>query len=168
MLHTAARVLTASLLLSVGLTTSVLALDMRPTVSLELAKRMADACEVKAKQEGWNLNIAVVDAGADLILFRRMPDAYLGSIDIALNKARSSARLPFPTRRLANIVYGEDGKGGRTPGLAHVDGLTAFSGGLPIKAGDNLVGAIGISGATGDQDEECAQVAIDAIAEDLN
>jgi glc operon protein GlcG len=167
MLPRAAYALSAWLLLSAGLTTSTLALDMRPTVSLELAKRMADACEAKATQEGWKLNIAVVDAGANLILFRRMPDAYLGSIDIALNKARSSARLPFPTRRLADIVYGQDGKGGRTPGLAHVDGLTAFPGGLPIKVGDALVGAIGISGATGDQDEECAQAAIEAIADEL-
>ena len=168
MLHKAARVLSASMLLSVGLTTSVLALEMRPTILLELAERMANACEAKAKQEGWNLSIAVVDAGADLVLFRRMPNAHLASIDIALDKARSSARLPLPTRNIAEIVYGQDGKGGRTPGLAHVEGLMAFPGGLPIKAGDTLVGAIGISGATGDQDEECAQVAIDTIAEDLN
>ncbi|MFW2390813.1 MAG: GlcG/HbpS family heme-binding protein [Methyloceanibacter sp.] len=168
MLHQTARALAAFLLLCSSLATHALALDMRPSVSLELAKRMADACEAKAKQEGWNLNIAVVDAGADLVLFRRMPNAYLGSIDIALDKARSSARLPFPTRGLADIVYGKDGKGGRTPGLAHVEGLMAFPGGLPIKADETLVGAIGISGATGDQDEECAQVAIDAIAEDLN
>ena len=163
-----ASALAASLMLYAGLATGALALDMRPNVSLEMAKRMADACEAKAKKEGWNLNIAVVDPGANLVLFRRMPDAYLGSIDIALDKARSSARLPFPTRGIADIVYGKDGKGGRTPGLAHVDGLMAFPGGLPIKSGDVLVGAIGISGATGDQDEACAQVAIDAIAGDLN
>jgi len=168
MLRKAVRVSTTALLLLVGLMTGAFALDMRPTVSLEMAKRMADACEAKAKQEGWNLNIAIVDAGADLVLFRRMPNAFLGSIDIAQGKARSSARMPFPTRQLANIVYGEDGKGGRTPGLAHVDGLMAFPGGLPIKSGGTLVGAIGISGATGDQDEECAQVALDAVAEDLN
>jgi uncharacterized protein GlcG (DUF336 family) len=168
MLQKTALAVVASLLLSAGLATVALALDMRPTVSLDLAKRMADACEAKAKQEGWNLNIAVVDAGADLILFRRMPDAFLGSIDIALDKARSSARLPFPTRGIANKVYGEDRKGGAVPGLAHVKGLMAFPGGLPIKVGDTLIGAIGISGATGDQDEECAQVAIDAIAGDLN
>ena len=99
MLHQTARALAAFLLLCSSLATHALALDMRPSVSLELAKRMADACEAKAKQEGWNLNIAVVDAGADLVLFRRMPNAYLGSIDIALDKARSSARLPFPTSR---------------------------------------------------------------------
>lgn len=168
MLYRVALKLTASLLVTAGLTASALALDMRPNVSLDLAKRMAEACEVKATQEGWNLSIAVVDAGANLVLFHRMPNAPLASIDIAAKKASTSARMPFPTRRLANIVYGEDGKGGRTPGLAHIEGLTAFPGGLPIKANDTLVGAIGISGATGDQDEECAQAAIDAVADDLN
>ena len=146
---------------------NVAALDTKPVLGLDIAKKMADACEAKGKQEGWNLNIAVVDDGADLILFRRMPNAFLGSIDIAINKATSSARLPFPTRGIANIVYGEDGKGGRVPGLAHVEDIMAFPGGLPIKAGDALVGAIGVSGATGDQDEECAQVALDAVADML-
>ena len=146
---------------------SAQALDTKPILSLELAKQMADACEAKAKAEGWNLNIAIVDAGADLILFRRMANAYLGSIDIALNKAKTSARLPFPTRAIANIVYGEDGKGGAVPGLVHVADVMAFPGGLPIKAGDVLIGAIGTSGATGDQDEICAQVGIDAVADML-
>ncbi|MGI9334623.1 MAG: GlcG/HbpS family heme-binding protein [Gammaproteobacteria bacterium] len=143
------------------------ALDSKPVLGLDIAKQMADACEAKAKQEGWNLNIAVVDDGANLMFFQRMPNAFLGSIDIAINKAKTSARLPFPTRGIANIVYGEDGKGGAVPGLAHVDDVMAFPGGLPIKAGDVLVGAIGISGATGDQDEECAQAGLDAVAEML-
>lgn len=158
----------AFLFLSGSPAADALAVDMRPTVTLEMAKRMADACEAKAKQEGWTLSIAVVDAGANLILFRRMADAHLASIDISRDKARSAARMAIPTRGIAGIVYGEDGKGGRAPGLAHVDGLTAFTGGLPIKTDGTLIGAIGTSGATGDQDEDCAQAAIDAIAEDLN
>ncbi len=168
MLQKTAYAFIASLVLSGGLVTGALAVDMRPTVTLELAKRMADACETKATQEGWTLSIAVVDAGANLILFRRMPNAHLASIDISRDKARSAARMSMPTRGIAGIVYGEDGKGGRAPGLAHVDGLTAFTGGLPIKKGDSLIGAIGTSGATGDQDEACAEAAIDAIAGDLN
>ncbi len=143
------------------------ALDSKPGLSLEMAKKMADACEAKAKAEGWNLNIAIVDAGADLVLFRRMPNAFLGSIEIAIDKAKTSARFPFPTRAIANIAYGEDGKGGRVPGIVHVDGIIAFAGGLPIKAGDAHIGAIGTSGATADQDEVCAQAGIDAIAEML-
>lgn len=143
------------------------ALDSKPVLSLDMAKKMADACEAKAKAEGWNLNIAIVDAGANLVLFRRMPNAFLGSVDIAIGKAETSARFPFPTRAIANIAYGEDGKGGRVPGIAHVDGIIAFAGGLPIKAGDVHIGAIGTSGATADQDEVCAQAGIDAVAEML-
>ncbi|PON13440.1 heme-binding protein [Candidatus Entotheonella serta] len=150
-----------------GLTMQAQALDSKPVLSLEIAKKMADACETMAKAEGWNLNIAIVDAGADLLLFRRMPNAFLGSVEIAIDKAKTSSRFPFPTRAIANIAYGEDGKGGRVPGIVHVDGIMAFAGGLPIKAGDTLIGAIGTSGATADQDEQCAQAGIDAVADML-
>ena len=153
--------------LSCGFLTSATALDRKPMLSLDVAKKMADACEEKAQAEGWNLNIAIVDDGANLVLFRRMPNAFLGSIEIAIDKARTSAKLPFPTRMITNLVYGEDGKGGPVPGLAHVDGIIAFAGGLPIKAGSAQIGAIGTSGASSDQDEACAQAAIDAVADEL-
>ncbi|WP_089721641.1 GlcG/HbpS family heme-binding protein, partial [Candidatus Entotheonella palauensis] len=153
--------------ITVGIAMHAHDLDSKPVLSLDMAKKMADACEAKAKAEGWNLNIAIVDAGADLLLFRRMPNAFLGSVDIAIGKAKTSSHFPFPTRMIANIAYGEDGKGGRVPGIAHVDGVIAFAGGLPIKAGDALIGAIGTSGATADQDEQCAQAGIDAIADML-
>ncbi len=143
------------------------ALEFKPMMSLELAKKMVDACEFKRSQTDWRpLNIAIVDSGADLILFRRQDGAFLGSVEIALAKAKSSAVIPVPTRVIAEIVYGKDGKPGRVPGLVHVDSLVAFPGGLPIKTADgHLIGAIGVSGARGDQDEECAQYAIDSVKE---
>jgi len=114
------------------------------------------------------INIAIVDSGADLILFRRQNGAFLGSVDIAINKAKSAVMIPYPTRAIGDLAYGKDGNPGRLPGIATVDFLVPFAGGLPIrtKNGD-LLGAIGVSGATGDQDEECAQAALDAIKEDL-
>ena len=137
-------------------------------VDLETAKQMADACEAKAAEEGWKMNIAVVDGGADLVLFRRMDGAFLGSVDIAQMKARSSAMFPFPTRGLGEIAFGKDGEPGRTPGLAFVPGLAAFPGGLPVKTAEGEhIGAIGVSGGTGDQDEACAQAALDAVADQL-
>jgi glc operon protein GlcG len=137
-------------------------------VDLEIAKRMADACEAKAVEEGWRMNVAVVDAGADLVLFQRMDGAFLGSVDIAQMKARSSAMFPFPTRGLSEIAFGKDGEPGRTPGLAFVPGLAAFPGGLPIQTADGAhIGAIGVSGGTGDEDEACAQAALDAVADQL-
>jgi uncharacterized protein GlcG (DUF336 family) len=135
---------------------------------LEMAKAMAAACEAKAAQEGWKMNIAVVDVGADLVYFQRMDGAYLGSVEIAQRKAESSARLPFPTRVLAEISFGKDGEPGMVPGLALIEGLAAFPGGLPITTADGtLLGAIGVSGATGDQDEECAQAGLDAVTDQL-
>ena len=63
-----------------------------------LAKKMAASCEVKAKEMGWKMNISVVDSGANEIFFEKMDGAYLGSRDIALHKAQTSARFPFTTR----------------------------------------------------------------------
>jgi glc operon protein GlcG len=137
-------------------------------VDLETAKKTAAACEAKAVEEGWKMNVAVVDAGADLVLFQRMDGAFLGSVDIAQMKARSSAMFPFPTRGLGEIAFGKDGEPGRAPGLAFVPGLAAFPGGLPVKtAAGAHIGAIGVSGGTGDEDEACAQAALDAVADQL-
>lgn len=81
------------------------ALELKPMMSLELAKKMVDACEFKRSQTDWRpLNIAIVDSGADLILFRRQDGAFLGSVEIALAKAKSSAVIPVPTRVIAEIV----------------------------------------------------------------
>ena len=145
-------------------------IKMKPVINLEIAKIMADACENHQKKTGYRpVNIAIVDAGGDLVLFRRQNDAFLLSIDIAQKKAKSSAGIPYPTRKIEEIVYGKkDGKPGRAPGLAHSKDIVAFAGGLPIKTKDgHIIGAIGISGATADQDEACAAAAIKAIEEIL-
>jgi glc operon protein GlcG len=135
---------------------------------LAMAKKMADGCEAKAGQEGWKMNIAVVDDGANLVLFRRMDGAFLGSGQIAKMKAQSSAKLPFPTRAIGEIAFGKDGKPGTTPGLALVPGIIAFPGGLPIKRADGtLLGAIGVSGGSADQDEMCSQAGLDTVADQL-
>ncbi len=137
-------------------------------MTLDMAKKMADACEAaQAEQKLPKFNIAVVDRGADLVLFRRQDDAFLGSIKIAIEKAQSAASLPFPTRTIGEIVYGKDGKPGPLPWLAHSD-VVAFAGGLPIKNADGvLVGALGVSGGKADQDEDCAKAAVAAIADQL-
>ena len=147
------------------LATDLAAGEVRPMMTLEIAKMAADACEqFQAETELPKLNIAVVDRGADLVLFRRQDDAFLGSGQIAIDKAVSSVNIPFPTRMIGEIVYGKDGNPAALPGLAHSD-VVAFAGGLPIRnSAGTLVGAIGISGATADQDEDCARAAVEAIA----
>jgi uncharacterized protein GlcG (DUF336 family) len=95
-----------------------LALDKTPVLSLDLAKKIAAGCEAKAKEMSWKMNISVVDSGANQIFFEKMDGAYLGAGDIALHKAQTSARFPFPARGIVQLAYGKDLKGGMVPGLA--------------------------------------------------
>ena len=163
-IYSAAMATAVALCLSPG----AKALDKVPELSLEVAKKMAAACEAKSKEQNWKMNISVVDDGANEIFFEKMDGAYLGSGDIALHKAQTSARFPFPTRFVQELAYGKDLKGGQLPGVAQVPGIIAFAGGLPIMTADKVhVGGIGVSGGTADQDEECAQAGLDAVKDAL-
>ena len=145
-------------------------LKLKPIITLSIAKVMADACEKDQQKSNYNpVNIAIVDSGGDLVLFRRQNNSFLLSIDIAQKKAKSSAGIPYPTRKIEEIVYGKkDGKPGRAPGLVHSKDIVAFAGGLPIKTKEGeLIGAIGVSGASADQDEACAAAGIKAIEDIL-
>ena len=147
---------------------AAMALETKPTITLDLARKMAAGCEAKAKQENWKMNIAVVNDGAHLIYFEHMDGAFLGSIYISQQKAITAADFPFPTRAVGEMAFGKDGKPGMSPGLAYVPGITAFPGGLPIMTGSKAqIGAIGVSGGSPDQDEECAKAGLEAAADDL-
>jgi len=147
---------------------AALALDRVPVISLEAAKKIAAGCEAKAKEMNWKMNISVVDSGANEIFFEKMDGAFLGSREIALHKAQTSAHFPFPTRAIEQLSYGKDLKGGTVPGLALVPGIIAFAGGLPIMTADNVhIGGLGVSGGTADQDETCAQAGLDGAKDAL-
>lgn len=144
------------------------ALETKPVLSLDLAKKMAAGCEAKAKKEGWKMNVAVVNDGANLVYFEHMDGAFLGSIYISQHKAMTSANFPRPTRAFAELAFGKDGKPGTVPGIAEVPGVVAFAGGLPIMTGSKAhIGGIGVSGGTSDQDEECAKAGLEAVADEL-
>ncbi len=139
-------------------------------LTLDLAKAIADGCEAHfQKQTDWRtLIIAIVDDGGNLKLFRRMDNSFLISIDVATLKAGTSARVPFPTRVVGELAYGKDGNPGPLPGIAEIPGVAAFPGGLPIVTSDGQhIGGVGISGATGDQDEECATAGLAAVKDQL-
>lgn len=141
---------------------SAMAIEQRPFLTLDVAKKMAAACEARAKQEGWKMNIAILDSGGNLKHFSRMDDSFLKSIDIALIKAETSAGFPFSTKQVGEIAAT------RVPGIAHVPGIATFEGGLPIMTADGKhVGSIGVSGASAEQDGVCAQAALDAVKNDL-
>ncbi|HKX95074.1 MAG TPA: heme-binding protein [Methylibium sp.] len=139
------------------------ALERVPALDLDTARRMAGACEALAQQKGWRMNIAVVDAGAHLLVFSRMDRAYLGSGEIAIRKAAFSARFPFTTRFAEELAYGKPGQPPAVPGLAQTPGVVAFAGGLPVVAGGVQVGGIGVSGGSPDEDEQCAAAGLAAV-----
>jgi uncharacterized protein GlcG (DUF336 family) len=156
-------------MVAAGLGGEAVALDQKPVLTLEIAQKMADACEAAQAKGGWRpVNIAIVDDGGNLKLFRRQENAFLGSIAISQDKAWTSAMFPFSTRTVEEISFGKDGKPGPVPGLAFSEGLAAFAGGLPIMTADgHQIGGIGVSGASADEDEMCAQAGIDAVKDML-
>lgn len=144
-----------------AITGSAFAIEQRPFLTLDVAKKIAAACEARAKQEGWKMNIAIVDSGGNLKYFLREDDAFLKSIEIAQLKAGTSAGFPFSTKQIGEITA-------KVPGIAFVPGIVTFEGGLPILTADGKqVGAIGVSGGTAEQDGTCAQAGVDAVKSDL-
>ena len=173
---TKVRILIGAFAMTAGLCIagSAQAIEQKAVLTLDMAKAIADACEayqaaqVAAGVDFRRINVAVYDDGGNLKLFRRQENAFLGSIQISQMKASTSSNFPFSSRLWGEIAFGKDGEPGRVPGLALVPGHAAFPGGLPIMTADGQhIGGVGVSGATGDQDEECAQAGIDAIADML-
>ena len=129
---------------------------------MEAAQRIAEGCRAKAVEMSWKMNVAVVDAGANPILFERMDGAPLGSVEHAQLKSVQSAKMGASTRYFGELTWGKDNRGGELPGLATLPGFVTFAGGLPIMAGEALVGGVGVSGSMPDHDEVCAQAGLDA------
>lgn len=146
--------------LALALLPAVTAAQVRsvPTLTLEAAKTAVAAAEAEAERRGWNVAIAVSDETGELIAFHRTDGVQAGSIEIAQAKARTAARMRRPTRALA------DGIAEGRLGLLSVEELVVLEGGLPVVIGEQVVGAIGVSGMTGEQDAVVAQAGIDAIA----
>lgn len=134
------------------------------TLSLGDARRLLAAAEAKAEQIEVPYNIAVVDAGGNLLAFARMDGAWLGSIDIAIHKAFTARAFDMPTGDLADMA--QSGKPLFGIQNTNHDRIVIFGGGIPIKAGDTVIGAIGASGGTVDQDTEVAQAALAAFEEE--
>lgn len=131
-------------------------------MTLDQAQTILDAARKKATEMGIAQDIAVVDAGANLKAFVRMDGAWLGSIDIAITKAKTARYFDMPTGDLGKASQ----PGGSLYGIEHSNGgLITFPGGLPIKDGSGeIVGAIGASGSTVEDDHEVAQAGADAYA----
>jgi glc operon protein GlcG len=117
------------------------------SIGLEKAKQLMAAAEAEAKKHNWKMNIAVVDTNGEPVLFERMEGAQIASGTISINKARTAARF----RRESRVFYNAYETGHTFAGTLDPT-LTASPGGFPLVDGGKLIGAIGCSGGTGDQD----------------
>src|SRR3989337_2918259 len=130
-------------------------------VTLKDARRVIAAAEKKAADIGQPMNIAVADAGGNLIAHVRMDNAWLGSIDISIKKAWTSRAFDITTKDLA----GNSQSGDQFFGIhASNDGrVMIFAGGIPLKKDGRVVGAIGVSGGSGEQDHAVAEAGAEAF-----
>lgn len=122
----------------------------------EGARRALAAAEAEARRNGWNVSIAVVDLAGELLAFHRMDGAPAASVDLSRGKARTAARLRRPTRALDSSATA-----GRAALLTV--GMVLLEGGVPIVVGGTVVGAVGVSGVTSQQDATVAQAGAGAV-----
>lgn len=166
--------LLAAALLLTSLPTLGFAEDLprKSVLTFKLADQMIAACFAAQQSAGHaQVNVVVVDDGGHLIAAARQDGACKACADIARDKAATAALFANTTRAFADLSFGakRDGVDAGLPGAAFVPGLVAFAGGLPVKAATgDVIGAIGVSGASEDEDESCAQAGLDAIAESLD
>jgi uncharacterized protein GlcG (DUF336 family) len=130
-------------------------------ITLADARRVIAAAEKKADQIGQPMNIAVVDAGGNLVAHVRMDKAWMGSVDIAINKAWTSRAFDIPTKQLAELSQSGDQFFGIH--ASNNGKVMIFAGGIPLKKGSDVVGAIGVSGGMGKQDQAVAEAGAEAF-----
>jgi len=131
------------------------------SASLEDARRVIAAGEAAAQKIGQPMNIAVVDAGGNLIAHERMDGAWVGSIDISINKAFTARAFDLATEALApNAQPGKQFYGIHSSNHGRV---MVFAGGMPLTVGNEVVGAVGVSGGDGKQDQTVAEAAAHAM-----
>jgi uncharacterized protein GlcG (DUF336 family) len=136
--------------------------DQMADISLADAERVLESALAKARETGTLMNIAVVDVGGNLKAFRRMDGAWLGSIDIAIKKARTARYFDMPTGDIGGLSQ---------PGgpLFNIEvsngGLITFPGGIPLRNGSGeVVGAVGVSGSTVENDHAVAEAGAKSLS----
>lgn len=152
------RVLIALLLLVMVSANAFADLPTKKVLTLEVAKKIAEAAEAEAKKRGSTVVIVVVDDAGYPLVLHRLDDTQVASVEVGIGKARTAAIFRRPSR-----VFEEQVKNGRIAALA-LPGATALQGGVPITYEGKVIGAIGVSGNTPQEDEDIA-VAGAAIAE---
>ena len=128
-------------------------------INLESARKVATAAIAEARKNQWNMAIAIVDPAGELVYFEKLDGTQAASVNIAIDKARSSARFKRPTKALQDVLA----TGGAGLRMLALDGAVPVEGGVPILMDAKIVGAIGVSGGTSQQDTEVATAAAAAV-----
>lgn len=129
------------------------------SITLDAARKAAAPALAEAQKNNWHMAVAIVDISGDLVLFEKMDGTQTASVAIAQDKARSAARFKRPTKALQDALAA----GGAGLRFLALEGAVPVEGGLPIIADGKIVGAIGVSGGTSDQDGQCAKAGADSI-----
>lgn len=122
-------------------------------IALDAAKKVLNAAQAEAQKNRWNVAIAIVDAGGHLVAFERMDTTQYGSVDVAIEKARTSAGFRRPSKAFQDVVAA----GGEGLRILTLTGAMPIEGGVPIVREGKIVGAIGVSGVTSAQDGQIAR-----------
>lgn len=130
-----------------------------PSITADTAKTLAAPAVAEAKKNNWTMAVAIVDPAGDLVYFEKMDDTQVGSTQIAIDKARSAARFKRPTKVFQDALAAGGG-GLRMLGLT---GAVPVDGGVPLVQHGRIVGAIGCSGGTSEQDGRCAAAGAGAL-----
>jgi len=134
------------------------ALPYGAPIAMDAARKAMAAAEREAAENNWNVAIAIVDSGGHLVMMHRLDSTQIASIRIAEGKARSALEFRRPTKALEDAVAG----GGAGLRLLAVEGVTPLEGGVLIQAGGRIIGAIGVSGVTSQQDAQIARAGAEA------
>ncbi len=120
-------------------------------IGVEAARKVAAATVAECAKNSWRIAVTVVDTHGYLVFFEKMDDTQIASVGISQAKAKAAATYRRPTRVFADAIA----KGGNA--LMTLPGAIGSPGGIPLVVGGKLIGAVGVSGVTGDQDEQCAK-----------
>ena len=129
------------------------------SITVEPAKKVAAAAVAESKKNQLTMAIAVVDTHGELVYFERMDETQFGSVDIAIGKARSAARF----KRATKVFQDQLAAGGAGLRMLGLEGAVPVAGGVPLVQGGKVVGAVGCSGGTSDQDNQCAEAGASAL-----
>lgn len=130
-----------------------------PSITLEQAKKVMAGAEAEAKKNNWPVVIAILDSGGNIVLLQRLDNTQFGSIEVARQKAWSAVAYRRPSKVWQDVVA----SGGAGLRILRLEGAAPFDGGLPILVDGRIVGGIGVSGVTGEQDGQIAKAGVDAL-----